>query len=275
MTSEDTAPVLSIIIVNWNTRDLLAQCIESIYAHPPDGSFDIWVVDNASADGSAEMVRQRFPQVHLIENSENVGFARANNQAIRASSGRYVLLLNSDTCVLSSMLDHLLTFVATHPRVGICGAVALNPDGSLQAGGNRFPSLISELSLLLGRECPRSIPTDNQPAETDWVGGACLLARRSMIEQIGLLDEQFFMYCEETDWCWRAKKAGWDIFLVPQARYIHLGARSTIRVRWRMLAQLYESKGLLLRKHRGMVSSHVYRILSRIVFQMKILRSGS
>jgi N-acetylglucosaminyl-diphospho-decaprenol L-rhamnosyltransferase len=250
---------LSIIIVNWNTHTLLANCLEAVYAYPPQGRFDVWVVDNGSTDGSQEMLRDRFPQVHLIQNQENVGFARANNQAIRAAAGDYVLLLNSDAVVLPDTLQQLIDFADDHPRAGIVGAQCLNPDGTFQASFNPFPSLLSEGLLLFGLASrfyspyfPSGAPEESQHnRQCDWVGGACLMAKRSVLDEIGLLDEAYFMYVEETDWCYRVVQAGWKVFYCADAQVIHYGGQSASRASAQQRLRLYQSKARYFRKHQG------------------------
>jgi GT2 family glycosyltransferase len=258
---------LSIIIVSWNTRELLAQCLESIYTYPPLGEFEVWVVDNASSHGSAAMVRERFPQVHLIENCENVGFARANNQAIRASTGRYVLLLNSDTIAQPNALARMVAFMGAHPEAGIVGAYILNPDGSPQYCFGKFPTLISESAFAWGlnthspfsaRFAPRLGFRDDFVA-TDWVVGAALMVRREVLERVGLLDESYFMYSEEIDLAYRVKQAGWQIFVLGAARVVHVGQQSSKQMPGRMKAQLYHSKVLYFQKHHGQAAASLLR----------------
>lgn len=242
-------PDLSVVIVNWNARHLLAQCLASVYAYPPEGEFEVFVVDNASSDGSADMVRREFPQVRLIQNTENVGFARANNQAMRTSRGRYVLLLNSDTIVQPGALDSMVCFADQHPEAGVVGGRLLNADESLQPSWAQFPTFWSEL---LGRNFRKRQPmTDHLTYEVDWVGGACLLARRKAIEVVGLLDEDFFMYSEETDWCFRMVRNGWKVYYLPSAEVIHFGGGSSQRASDEMLVQLYQSKLRFFHKHYG------------------------
>jgi len=259
-------PLLSVIIVNWNTRELLAQCLESLYQtiHVP---CEVIVVDNASEDGSAEMVRSVFPQVRLIENTENVGFARANNQAIRAGRGKYVLLLNSDTIVQPGALDSIVRFADQHPEAGIVGGRLLNADGSLQPSWNEFPTLLSEL---MGRNFRRRRPLVGESAyEVDWVGGACLLAQREAIEAVGLLDENFFMYSEEADWCYRMIQNGWKVYYFPKAKVIHFGGGSSHRCNEAMVIQLYRSKLLFFHKHYGMMRSLCLRYALLLRFAIK------
>ncbi len=249
---------LSIIIVNWNTRDLLAKCLESIAAHPPESAFEVLVVDNASDDGSAQMVRERFAWVHLIENQENVGFARANNQAIRQCQGQYILLLNSDTEVLPGALEELVAFMESHPRAGAAGARLLNSDGSLQPSCHPMLTPGRELWRLLFLERVRARATypmhrwdDTSPRQVEVIKGACLLLRREALNQIGLLDESYFMYTEEVDLCYRLARAGWELWWVPTAAVIHHGEASSSQIAQAMYIQLYRSKIQFYRKFGG------------------------
>jgi len=237
-------------------------------------------VDNASADGSAQMVRERFPWARLIENAENVGCARANNQAIRRSKGRYVLLLNSDAMVLRDTLSHLISFADTHPHAGIVGARLLNSDGSFQAGGNDFPTLISELFLLTGTAkwiyspyFPSYPPEESKTTRRcDWVGGACLLARRTAIETVGLLDEGYFMYTEEIDWCYRMHQAGWEVWYHAEAPVIHYSGSSANRASELQLQRLYASKARFLECDAGSSIAHVFRASVRVAALAQAMR---
>ncbi len=251
---------VSIIIVNWNTRDLLAQCLHSVYRTVERLDFEIFVVDNASTDGSAQMVGRSFPEVRLIENTENVGFVRANNQSIEHCHGRYVLLLNSDTQVLASSLNNIVRFMDKHPNIGIAGVRLLNPDGTFQASYTPFPTLWREFLILstLGRRLIRpSFPSCGPQTEKGaqkikgYVEGACLLARREAVAQIGGLDERIFMYAEDVDWCYRFHQAGWEVWYIPQVPIIHYGGQSSKRRRGRMEAELYRSRVYFFRKHYG------------------------
>jgi GT2 family glycosyltransferase len=261
---------ISIIIVSWNTRDLLAQCLQSVYDTVGNLAFEVIVVDNASADGSPTMVYDQFPQVRLIENLENEGFARANNQAIDICTGRYVLLLNSDTVVLPDAIERMVTFADTHPQIGALGAELCNGDGSLQPSWAQFPSLVSEWS---GRNFRGRQPyMDGKAYIVDWVGGSCLLVRRQVIEQIGLLDENIFMYSEETDWCYRIVQAGWQIGYLPGAKVIHFGgASSRKQSESRTLIQLYKSKLYFFRKHYGASQMELLRIGIMILTLLKMV----
>ena len=254
---------LSIIIVSWNVKDLLQRCLDSIFRHPASSiQFEVFIVDNASSDGSAGMVRERFPQVHLIENEENFGFAAANNQAIRRSRGRYILLLNPDTVVCDDALGTLMRFLDENPKVGAVGPKLVYPDGRLQHSAFAFPTLPMAFfdffpihhrlinSRLNGRY-PRRLYESGKPFPIDHPLGACLMVKREAIEQVGLLDEGFFIYCEEIDWCMRIKKAGWQIYCVPQAEVVHYVAQSTQQFRDEMFVQLWRSRYLLFAKHYG------------------------
>jgi GT2 family glycosyltransferase len=257
---------LSILIVNWNTRDLLSQCLFSVYAHPPAGSFEVIVVDNASADGSAAMVRRCFSQITLIENDQNPGFAAANNQAIALSRGRYLLLLNPDTIVYPGALSALITFMDQNPAAGAAGSMLLNPDGSLQPSCHPEPTLTRELWRLfhLDKLKPYALypmetwPAD-QPREVDTIQGAALLIRRSVVDEVGLLDDRYFMFSEEVDWCVRIRRAGWPIYWVPQSRVIHFGGQSTGQVATAMFVQLYRGKLQYFRNHYGAIHGLLYK----------------
>jgi len=227
---------LSISIVNWNTKDILRNCLMSIYESTHRIRYEIFVVDNASSDGSPKMVEKEFPQVKLIRNKENLGFAKANNQVIRLSNGRYILLLNSDTIVLNGALDKMVEFMNDHPDAGAAGCKLLGSDGSLQKSINKFPSLFCQCwgKSLFPAFFPKikfSYVIDephfySRIQEVDWVTGAFLILSRSAIKQIGLLDENFFMYAEDTDLCWRIKKEGWKVYFYPRVKVVHLGGVS-------------------------------------------------
>jgi len=249
---------LSIIIINWNTRKLLADCLHSIEQHPPTAAFEVWVVDNASNDGSAAMVQDEFSWVNLIQNKENAGFARANNQALQQATGRYAVLLNSDTQVLPGALQTLADFMDAHPQAGACGPLLLNADGSLQpschpvlTAGREFWRLLFLEPLARRATYPqhRWSRTTERPVEV--IKGACLVLRQAALAQVGLLDEQYFMYTEEMDLCYRLLQAGWQNFWVPQAQVIHYGEASSKQSAEAMFVALYRSKVQFQRKAFG------------------------
>jgi N-acetylglucosaminyl-diphospho-decaprenol L-rhamnosyltransferase len=254
---------LSIVIVSYNTRGLLRGCLDSVLASLGSGlSFEVFVVDNASADGSAAMIREDFPQVHLLANPKNQGFAASNNQAIRESSGRYVLLLNPDTVARQGALQRLMGVLEERNGTGVVGPRLLFPDGSLQHSAFTFPTLAMvfldffplEDRLLNARvngRYPRALYERGEPFPIDHPLGAALMVRRQVIDEVGLLDERFFMYCEEVDWCMRIKKAGWEILCCPQAEIVHYVAQSTRQFRDDMYVELHRSRYRLYEKHYG------------------------
>ncbi len=261
---------LSVVVVNWNTRALLTQCLHTVFADLDHAglrdSAEVFVIDNASTDGSAAAIGSQFPQVTLIENAHNPGFAAANNQALRQCVGEYVLLLNPDTEVLPSTLRTLMAFAQTQPEAGIIAPRILNPDCSLQESAYPLPSLVREvwrmfhLDKLHAMGVYRMHGWDvKQPREVESALGACLLVRRSVLAQIGLLDEDYFMYSEEIDLCVRARKMGWQIWWVPPAQVIHYGGQSTRQVAVTMFLTLYEGKVKYFRKHVGLLDTQLYK----------------
>lgn len=253
---------LSIIIVNWNTRELLERCLQSAYAACAGLLVEVIVIDNASTDGSQQMIRDHFPNTILLLNQENVGFARANNQMLTCACGEFVLLLNSDAFVGEDALRTMIDFMRVHPEAGAIGPRLRYPDGSLQRSCTAFPTLFDEFCLML--QLDRLFPHSrlfgrywlsgwdySTIREVEVIMGACLMVRRATIEQVGFLDEQFFMYSEEVDWCYRIREAGWHLYLLPSAQAIHIGGGSTTPVRIDMFVQLFRSRVLFFRKHHG------------------------
>jgi N-acetylglucosaminyl-diphospho-decaprenol L-rhamnosyltransferase len=269
---------LSIVIVNWNTRELLRECLASAYGTIEELEYEVLVVDNNSNDGSAEAVATEFPQVRLIRNHDNVGFARANNQAIRVSRGRHVLLLNSDARLLPGTANAMVELLDRKPGVAIVGVQVLNPDGSFQASYSDFPSLVGELLLATKLARPlRGAAYPNYPLEqsqhersTDWISGACLMARRAAVNEVGLLDESYFMYTEETDWCYRMRQAGWTVYYLAGSRVIHWGSQSSRRVPEPRRSLVYRSKWLFMRKHRGAAVAEVFRAALWAISALKL-----
>ena len=254
---------LTVSIVNTNNRSLLEPCLESILAHTQGISYEIYVVDNASTDGSAEMVRAKFPQAHLIQNDTRLGFTTNHNMVLRRSRGRYVLIFNEDTVVLPGALEHMVAFLDDHPEAGALGCKLLNPDGTVQRSCWRgFPSLLDALveALYLWRLVPNArlvrmveIPVSemDQVLEVDHVLGACMMVRSETVEQVGLLDESFFLFLEETDWCYRMKQEGWKIYYTPDAQIIHYGQQSVSRDPLHCLPMINQSYCRYYRKHYG------------------------
>lgn len=267
---------ISIIIVNWNTRELLAGCLASLLADVQmfkRSNVETFVVDNASSDGSGDMVRERFPWVRLIENRENVGFARANNQGIQASTGQYVLLLNSDTVVHPAALGTLVAFMDAHPQAGACGPRLLNDDGSLQPSAHPMLTPGREFWRLafLDGLWPRAAYRQEQwdtvtPRPVEVIKGACLLLRRAALDQVGLLDDRYFMYTEEVDLCYRLAQAGWGLWVTPQAVVTHFGEASSKQVAEAMYLQLYRSKVQFYRKFGGETRANRFKRLLRLAY---------
>jgi len=275
---------LSIVVVSYHVRELLAQCLRSVISDrwtvPSKNlatgdwrlSTEIFVVDNASRDDSAAMVRDQFPQAHLIENAENRGFAAANNQAFAQTRGRYVMMLNPDTAIRPGALATLVQFMDAHPRAGACGGKLLYGDGTLQHSAFAFPSLAQILldffplnwrltdSRLNGRY-PRAWYTRGVPFQTDHPLGADFLVRREAAEQAGWLDDGYFIYCEEIDWAIRIKRAGWQIWCVPQAEIVHHEAQSTSQFREAMYTELWRARKRLFEKH----FSPLFRWAARLI----------
>ncbi len=223
---------VSIVIINWNTCDLLRNCLVSIYETVQGVEFEVFVVDNGSSDDSVAMVRELFPAVTVIANEQNLGFAAANNLAFRQMRGSYALLLNSDTVLTEGAIATLFRFLAENNDVGMCCGQLLNEDGSRQNSIANFPALLpllcneSLLRLLFPGKFPSKHQLHTEPVEVDSCIGACMMVRKTAMDKEGLLDEDFFFYFEETDWAYRFKKAGWLICLVPQARIYHLQGKS-------------------------------------------------
>lgn len=272
---------LSIIIVNWNVRDLLRRCLQSILvsaASPlpqstnsqPPLNLQIIVIDNGSTDGSAQMIRAEFPQVHLIANADNPGFAAANNQGIALACGRYLLLLNPDTECVGAALSLLVDYADAHPDVGLVGPQLLNPDGSVQSSRRRFPTLATAFfeSTWLEPWAPRRIreryclldQPDDLTLDVDWVTGAAMLARRQAIEAAGSLDEGYFMYSEEMDWCRQIKAAGWRVVYLPSAQVIHYVGKSSEQAVPARHINFQRSKIRYFRKHHGPTVAEALRL---------------
>ena len=272
---------VSVIIVNWNTKDLLRDCLSSVYERAGDVDYEIIVVDNASTDGSAEMVKSVFKHVILIENPDNRGFARANNQGMAVAKGRYVLLLNSDTVVLDNAIANTVRFADAHPRAAVTGCRVLNPDGTVQLTCFMFPSVLNMLlsstylyklfpkNRFFGRE--RMTWWDrSDERQVDVVTGCFMLVRREAIDQVGMMDERFFMYAEETDWCYRFRQSGWEVLFAPVGRIIHLGGQSASQKPVAMIVQLRLSILRFIRKHYGRPAHLVARFLTALFFAVRL-----
>lgn len=284
---------LSIVVVSWNVADLLRDCLQSILdapgtrlckdgtVHIGDHAVEVFVVDNASSDGTPDMVRAAFPQVKLIANCTNLGFAGANNLALGRCQGRYVLLLNPDTRVVGDALSAMLDYVEANPDAGVVGPRLYYADGSLQPSRRRFPTLMTALmeSTLLQQWFPRNrwalryyaagIP-DDVVQDVDWVIGACMLVRAEAIERVGLLDEGFFMYSEEMDWCRRMVEDGWRVVYLPQASVVHHEGQSSSQVVPARHIHFQTSKIRYFRKHHGALQATALRLFILLTYLVQL-----
>jgi N-acetylglucosaminyl-diphospho-decaprenol L-rhamnosyltransferase len=264
---------LSVIIVSHNTRDLLADCLTTLTDSSADLELEIIVVDNASTDGTLEHIREYFPSVHLIANNDNRGFAAANNLGIAAAGSPVVLLLNSDAFVNASVLSECLALIERDARVGMVGVQLLNPDGSVQAEDGKFPSLWTDISISLGLDKLWKRPVQTRAPRVrpaDWVQGACLFVRRDAIQDAGSLDESFFMYSEEVDWCHRFWQRGWHVVYNGSVSVIHLGGASSRRNDLGRRIALYRSRLGLRRRMGGSLSCAILWIVMVLGFAARI-----
>ncbi len=257
---------LSVVIVNWNTRHVVADCLDSVLANLHTMAAEVIVIDNASSDGSAEMVAREFPQVRLIANDANHGFAAANNQGMRVARGRFLLLLNPDTVVLPGALAQTLAYARRNPTAGVIGCQVMESPDTVQRTCFRFPSPLNTLLWATGATAcfPRS-PHARRATYGGWrrederdvdvVSGMFMLVRREALDEVGPMDEDYFVYAEEADWCYRFRKAGWRCVFAPVGRILHVegGGKSTEQASVKMYVEI--QKGLLLfhRKHLGVV----------------------
>ena len=274
-------PEITIIIVSYNVQVLLQKCIDSIFASKIRSSFEIIVVDNASSDQSEELIQKRYPQIKWIQNQENKGFAAANNQGIRLAKGAFIWLLNPDTEVTPEALDSLIHVIEGDSLIGACGSKLINQDGSLQISCYPFPTLGREFVRMFHLE--GLIPNTRYPMDqwdshkiypVDNLQGASLLLRKSALEEVGYLDEAFFVYTEEVDLNYRLKKAGWKIYWVPNSIIVHHGGQSTKQNRTPMFLELYKTKIQFFRKHYGKVITTLYKIVLYFASMTRIVGGG-
>jgi N-acetylglucosaminyl-diphospho-decaprenol L-rhamnosyltransferase len=292
---------LSVVVVSWNVRDLLRRCLHSLLqapgfqleakpgTEPPSASgrrLEVIVVDNGSRDGSPGMVRSEFPGVRLLANQENRGFAAANNQGLALSQGHWLMLLNPDAEVVGAALSTMVEYMESHPHVGALGPQLRYPDGSLQSSRRRFPTFATALvestvvqewwtdNALLRRYYMADMPDDAiQPV--DWMVGACMLVRREVYQQVGGLDDGFFMYSEEMDWYRRIRSAGWDVVYLPTATVVHHEGKSSEQVVPARHIYFQSSKVRYFRKHHGRLQSGVLRWFLLATYVYQLLREGA
>jgi GT2 family glycosyltransferase len=258
----------SIVIVNWNTRELLLGCIQSILEETRSTTVEIIVVDNASTDGSTEAVKKRFPQVRVLANSENLGFARANNMGIRESGGRHVCLVNSDIIALDGCVDRMVAYLDDHEEIGALGPKTINEHRKLRRNCREFPSLRNAFcqALFLDRIFPRSRLFRGRTMDYDFetpraievLSGCFLMVRRKALEEVGLLDEDYFIYGEDVDWGRRFRNKGWKCVLYPEALAIHIGGASSSRQNIRFLLERMKADHIYWTKHHSWPARKCY-----------------
>ena len=277
---------VSVVIANWNGRDVLANCLRSLYEKTGGVSFEIIVVDDASIDNSVELIHSAFPEVIVIVNEKNLGFVRTNNRGAQVATGRYLLLLNSDTVLLNNALKILADHLDNYPEAGACGAWLKNPDLTSQISYGDFPSLgqavvdalfLNDLLPNAGFPnrgvIPRGIPA--APQEVSYVSGANLFVRKAVVDRIGLFDELYEAYCEETDLCYRIKMhEGLKIHFVPEAQIVHLGGVSYGKLGKRQIQMQYLSFDKFLTKYHGKEYSFVTRLFYAWHYAVKSVFRG-
>lgn len=274
---------LSVIIVSYNTKDLLKQAIQSIRLK---SNWELIVVDNASSDGSVEMMKKEFPHALLIENKENLGFAKANNQGIHVAKGKFVLLLNSDTKVLENSLGELPAFLRANPRIGIASGQLQNENGSIQPQGGFLPRLsniafwmlfLDDIPIVGKRLWPYHV---NDPKaftverRVGWVGGTAMMIRRKVLEKVGLLNEDIFMYGEDVEYCLRAHKAGFEVAITPKTKILHLGQRSSGGAPSRAWIGEFNALKYIFRKHKSQWEYPILRLLLKTGALLRIVIFG-
>lgn len=284
---------LAVVIVSWNVRELLLTCLRSLRQDLEQSNLqaEIWVVDNASEDGTPAAVAEQFPDVRLLASTENLGFARGNNLVLRQivqgswAPSRYMWLLNPDTEVLAGATQTLIEFMDQEPRAGIAGPLLLHADGALQHCAFRFPGLV-QLTFDLFRLPPRLYDTRlngrypvrtyvrGKPFLVDHPLGAAMMVRTEAVAQVGLLDERYAMYCEEIDWCWRMRRAGWLAYCVPAARVVHHGGRSAAQVPLSSFVHLWTSRAYLYTQHHGPLTRRLARLLVNAGLRQRMCHAG-
>ena len=271
---------VAVVVVSWNVRDYLAECLSTVYADFRQSGLrgDVWVVDNGSTDGTLDLLANIFPHTHVIANQQNVGFGAANNQGMEAAAAaapRHYFLLNPDTLVRPGAMGHLVDCLDNCPEAGMAGARLVYRDGRFQHSAFSFPGITQILfdlwslpgrfydSRLNGRYSRRLYQQDGTPFSVDHPLGAAMMVRRDVAEKTGGFDESFHMYCEEIDWSWRIREAGWSIYTVPAAEIVHYGGESTKQVPASSIVNLWESRARLYRKHHSRLTWAIARRLAQ------------
>lgn len=267
-------PDVSVIIVNWNARDYLLKCLGSLPSGLGSLEAEVIVVDNASSDGSAQAVRERFPEVKVLQQDENLGFAKANNIGMRESKGRYICLVNSDVVVLGGCLEELLRFLERHPVAALAGPRVLNPDESLQPTCRRFPSLGGSLLSAVGLDGWNYFSHD-RTARVEALSGCLLMARRKAVDEVGMLDERFFFYAEDKDWCKRFHDAGHEVWYCTEAEAVHYGGSSSALAPVRFYIEMQKANLGYWEKHRGAAARGAYVAITLMHQLIRFARSGA
>jgi len=266
---------LSVIIVSWNAREYLLECLRSLAHARTRLSMEILVVDNASSDGSPEAVQREFSHVKLIPNHANLGFAKANNIGVQQSAGRYLVFANSDVNVLPGCIDEMHDYLEKHPSIGMLGPKILNPDLRLQLSCRKFPDLWNLLSRSLGLDIvfPRITYHSHRGGvrKVDVLSGCFWMVRRAALPQVGLLDENFFMYAEDIDWCKRFWDAGWKVVYFPKARVIHRGGASSVHAPARFYLEMQRANWYYWKKHRGWPAGIGFLFICALHHMLRIL----
>ncbi len=253
-------PVVSVVIVNWNTRQLLHACLASLPWDSPLVALEVIVVDNGSEDGSVEMVATDYPQVKLIRNPGNVGFVRANNQGLRAATGDFIFMLNSDTEVRRGCIERLVEVISRDENIGAVGPRLVNPDGTYQRSAGLFPRLLFRiLPSIFERHYDKQLEklaASGRTRRVDWLSGAALFTTRRVLEQVGPLDERYFMWYDDLDWCQKLRRAGYDRVFVPDAVVMHHGRQSGAKLQnLQLQEQLWDSEYTYLRLNGGLLTT--------------------
>lgn len=263
---------LTISIVNYNATLHLEKCLSTFFAMTKDISYEVIVVDNASTDGSLEMLK-RFPQVDVIINRENLFFVKAQNQVLRLAKGRYCVILNPDVYFEENALKKCVDFMDQHPEVGVVGPKILNPNGTYQGSGDRFPTFMYGLfEVLLLNTLWKNNPVRSYRIQSGWkrdntmavnsLGGACLVVRSSILEQVGFLDENLLMYWEEVDWCKRIREAGYEIYFLAETSVVHIGSQSADLLGGKEKDRIfYGSMLTYYKKHYGNLVAFLFEVI--------------
>ena len=276
---------LSVIIVNWNTKKLLENCLSSILKFTKGLSFEVIVIDNDSSDGSQAMLKKKFPQVKLILNNQNLGFSKANNQGIKKAKGQYIFLLNSDTYLVENSFKKLLTNIKSRSKLGVIAPQLLNENQTIQQSAGYFPhlpqiffwmSFLDDLPIGMLFK-PYHIDHDSfykNGQQIDWVTAAALMIPKKVIDEIGLLDPQIFMYGEEIEWCYRIKKAGYKIYFSPITKIIHIGRGSHKKIPTQAFIGEYKSLIYFYKKYKSKFALQILKLLLKIGALARVIIFG-